>query len=180
MCAYIDVCLSHLVLRDAQVFAIFSDVLSNEDVVVVEQDVQQLIDALQTLLPHVRLTQTHSTVTMVTYTVWLLTGTCISGVKEERASEGEREYLHEGGQVGVVVVQRGDDVELDLHQDALPQGVLIRDGSQSMKQLYLGRSEEEETEEERRRGRCGERGGGEGGVGKEGGGGRVKDSWIEK
>lgn len=42
-------------VRDGQVLTVFSDVLADEDVVVGEQDVQQLVDAFQTLLPHFRL-----------------------------------------------------------------------------------------------------------------------------
>lgn len=42
-------------VRNGQVLAVLCDVFSDEDVVVVEQDVQQLIDAVQTLLPHIRL-----------------------------------------------------------------------------------------------------------------------------
>lgn len=47
-------CNTNLV-RNGQVLAVLDDVFSDEDVGVVEQDVQQLIDALQTLLPHIRL-----------------------------------------------------------------------------------------------------------------------------
>lgn len=50
--------------------------------------------------------------------------------------------LHEGGQVGVVVVQGGDDVKLDLDQDALAQNVLIGDVGQGMEKLDLGSSEQ--------------------------------------
>lgn len=38
-----------------QTLAVFGDVLSNEDVLVFKQDVQQLVDTVQTFLPHVRL-----------------------------------------------------------------------------------------------------------------------------
>ena len=54
--------------------------------------------------------------------------------------KSSRSYLHEGGQVGVVVVQRGDDVELDLDQDTLAQVILCSDVCQSMEQLNLGSS----------------------------------------
>lgn len=47
-------------------------------------------------------------------------------------------YLHESCQVGVVVIQGGNDVELNLDQDTLAQVVLIRDGCQSMEKLNLG------------------------------------------
>lgn len=52
---------------------------------------------------------------------------------------GTNSYLHEGRQVGVVVVQGGDDVELDLHQDSLAQVILTSDVRQSVEQLDLGR-----------------------------------------
>ena len=38
-----------------QVLTLFQNVLSNKDVRVCKQDVHQLIDAVQTLLPHLRL-----------------------------------------------------------------------------------------------------------------------------
>lgn len=56
-------------------------------------------------------------------------------------------YLHEGCQVGVVVVQGGDDVELYFNCDALTQVVLSSDGCQSVKQLDLGSSVGERREE---------------------------------
>ncbi len=46
--------------------------------------------------------------------------------REPRHVSGDP-HLHEGGQVGVVVVQRGDDVELDLDEDAFAQVMLVRD-----------------------------------------------------
>lgn len=49
-------------------------------------------------------------------------------------------YLHERCQVGVVVIQRSNDVELNLDQDTLTQVVFIRDGRQSMEQFDLGSS----------------------------------------
>lgn len=55
------------------------------------------------------------------------------------ASESD---LHEGGQVRVVVVQGGDDVKLDLDQDALAQNVLIGDVGQGVEKLDLGSSEQ--------------------------------------
>lgn len=47
-------------------------------------------------------------------------------------------YLHEGCQVGVVVVQGGDDVELYFHRDSLAQVVLSGDICQSVQQFDLG------------------------------------------
>lgn len=55
-------------------------------------------------------------------------------------SQGDS-HLHEGGQVGVVVVQGGDDVELNLDQDAFAQVILISDAGQSVKELDLSSSE---------------------------------------
>lgn len=46
-------------------------------------------------------------------------------------------YLHEGCQVGVVVVQGGDDVELYFHRDSLAQVVLSGDICQSVQQFDL-------------------------------------------
>lgn len=51
-------------------------------------------------------------------------------------------HLHEGGQVWVVVVQRGDDVELDLNEDAFAQVILVSDAGQSVQELDLRRSEQ--------------------------------------
>lgn len=42
-------------VRGGQSLAVLGDVLSNEDVWVFKQDVQQLVDTVQTFLPHVRL-----------------------------------------------------------------------------------------------------------------------------
>lgn len=44
----------HLI-GDGQILAVLCDVLSDEDVVVLKENVQQLIYTIQTLLPHVRL-----------------------------------------------------------------------------------------------------------------------------
>lgn len=49
-------------------------------------------------------------------------------------------YLHEGRQVGVVVVEGGNNVEFNLDQDTLAQVILVRDGGQSVKQFNLGSS----------------------------------------
>lgn len=64
--------------------------------------------------------------------------------------------LHEGSQVGVVVVEGGDDVELDLDQDALSKVVLSGDGCQRMEQLDLGSSAGEEKARDGERGIDGE------------------------
>ncbi len=61
--------------------------------------------------------------------------------REPRHVSGDP-HLHEGGQVGVVVVQRGDDVELDLDEDAFAQVMLVRDAGQSVQELDLSRSEQ--------------------------------------
>lgn len=46
---------SQYLVRGGQTLAVFGDVLSDEDVGVFKQDVQQLVDTVQTFLPHVRL-----------------------------------------------------------------------------------------------------------------------------
>lgn len=40
----------------------------------------------------------------------------------------ENSYLHESCQCGVVVIQGGNNVELNLDQDTLPQIVLVGNG----------------------------------------------------
>lgn len=40
----------------------------------------------------------------------------------------EKSYLHESCQVWVVIIQGGNNVELNLDQDALAQVVLVGDG----------------------------------------------------
>lgn len=47
-------------------------------------------------------------------------------------------YLHEGSQVGVVVIQGGDDVELYFDHDPLAQVILSGNSCQSMQQFNLG------------------------------------------
>lgn len=51
---------------------------------------------------------------------------------------GLNSYLHEGSQVGVVVIQGGDDVELYFNHDPLAQVILSGDSCQSMQQFNLG------------------------------------------
>lgn len=51
---------------------------------------------------------------------------------------GLNSYLHEGSQVGVVVIQGGDDVELYFDHDPLAQVILSCDSCQSMQQFNLG------------------------------------------
>jgi hypothetical protein len=50
-------------------------------------------------------------------------------------------YLHVCGQVGVVVIERCNDIELDLHNDALPQVVFRSNLNQQLQQLNLGSTE---------------------------------------
>lgn len=124
-------------VRDGQVLAVFSDVLSDEDVVVAEQDVQQLVDAVQTLFPHFRL-RTEKTERRMSSHASILKQKWTSRLNKVRMKSA---HLHEGGQIGVVVIKRGDDVELDLNRDALTQVVLFGDASKSMEELDLSSSD---------------------------------------
>lgn len=49
----------HLI-GDSQILAVLCDVLSDEDVVVLKENVQELIYTIQTLFPHVRLKRTQA------------------------------------------------------------------------------------------------------------------------
>ncbi len=45
-------------VKVAQILTVFCNVLPDEDVVVVKEDVQQLVDTVEALLPHIRLGKT--------------------------------------------------------------------------------------------------------------------------
>lgn len=123
-------------LSVGQTLAVFGNVLSDEDVGVIKQDVEQLVDTVQTFLPHVRLQSSK----WVNFSEFLTEKGHYGGRRFES-------YLHEGCQVGVVVVQGGNDVELYFHHDALTQVVLSSDRCQSVKQFDLGGSVRERREE---------------------------------
>lgn len=61
-------------------------------------------------------------------------------------SIGKTSYLHESCQVGVVVIQGGNNVELNLDQDTLAQVVFVGDGCQRVEQFDLCSPMHEERE----------------------------------
>lgn len=122
---------AHL-LGIGQVLRLLHDVLSDENLRVGEEDVQELLDAPQTLLPHLRLRRTRKKQSPAPPEI---AENAPKGVAAPRPAP----HLHVGGQVGVVVVERGDDVELDLHLQRHAQPVLVSDAHQQLQQLDLRR-----------------------------------------
>lgn len=150
-----------------QVLTLLQNVLSNKDVRVCKQDVHQLIDAVQALLPHLRLSREQmavkrreggrrtrplkSPLTRNPLGLQLprllpqsLSFKTLGNTPPPQTASSalgaplHRPHLHVCGQVRVVVIERGDDIELDLDYNTLPQVVFRRNLNQQLQQFNLG------------------------------------------
>lgn len=137
---------------DSQILTVLCNVLPDEDVVVLKEDVQQLINTIQALLPHVGLKAVRNTRFRTLYwrvIIHLIKKNLLCSVINIFQVQTPNwtdtitytsSHLHEGRQVRVVVIQGGNDVEFNFDQDALTQVMLSRNASQSMKEFNLSSS----------------------------------------